>query len=91
MALQTLISLDHFHCYNESDGVGNDEPYVLVAFFKIDGDTAVVDTNEDNELFIDGTCTFVGTPGTHGNLGDTDVEEGDNVPVPAPVGSARSP
>ena len=86
MALQTLISLDHFHCYNESDGAGDDEPYVLVAFFKIDGDTAVVNVNQDNELFIDGTCTYVGTPGTHGNLGDTDVEEGDDVPVPAAVG-----
>lgn len=84
--LQTLISLDHLHCHNESDDIGSDEPYLWTAFFKIDGDTVILDRAADGRLVLDGTCTFVGTSGSHGNLGHTDVEEGDDVPIPAVLG-----
>ena len=36
--------------------------------------------------FIDGSCTFQGTPGSHGNLGDTAVGDGDDVPIPRTLG-----
>jgi len=84
--LQTLISLDNLHCHNESDDIGSDEPYLWTAFFKIDGDTVILDRAADGRLVLDGTCTFVGTSGSHGNLGHTDVEEGDDVPIPAVLG-----
>ena len=37
---------------------------------------------------MSGTCTFVPTPGNHGNLGDTDVEAGDDVGIPSAVGES---
>jgi len=40
--LQTLISLDQFHCFRMPD-TGTAEPYAWTAFFKIDGDTVVTD------------------------------------------------
>jgi hypothetical protein len=40
--LETLISLDRLHCHFEGDSVGDGEPYLWTAFFKIDGDTIVV-------------------------------------------------
>ena len=51
-------------------------------FFKIDGDTAKL----DDDAFLHGTCAVVATPGSHGNLGDSDVDEGDDVIVPRAVG-----
>jgi hypothetical protein len=63
------ISLDHIHCYKQPE-ISGSEPYLLTAFFKIDGDTIVVDLGASG-FFLNGPCTFVGTAGSHGNLGDT--------------------
>ena len=81
-----IISLDHIHC-NKDGEIGSAEPYLLTAFFKVDGDGNYInlDTSEP-PLFIDGFCTFQGTPGTHGNLGDTAVSDGDDVPIPPALG-----
>jgi hypothetical protein len=83
--LQVDISLDHIHCYNQSDW-GSAEPYLWTVYFKIDGDTVVM----GDDLFLHGTATVVTTPGSHGNLGDTDVDEGDDVPVPTAIGEFQT-
>lgn len=94
--LQTRISLSHLHCVEEQEVIGDDEPYLWTAFFKVDGDTAVLDLIGDRpddqlgptDCFVRGTCTFVSTAGSHNNLGDTDVETGDVVGIPAGLGTA---
>ncbi len=80
--LRTRLSLDHILAYEEGDGFGSAEPYLWTVFFKIDGDTVVL----GDDAFLHGTCTLVGTPGSHGNLGDTDVDAGDDVLIPRAIG-----
>ena len=80
--LRTRLSLDHILAYAEGDGFGSAEPYLWTVFFKIDGDTVVL----GDDAFLHGTCTLVGTPGSHGNLGDTDVDAGDDVLIPRAIG-----
>lgn len=41
--LQTLVSLDRFHCHTTAELLGSDEPYLWTAFVKVDGDTVVLD------------------------------------------------
>lgn len=90
IGLQTLISLDQFHCFRMSD-TDTAEPYAWTAFFKIDGDTVVIDLADDGRtgVFLNGVCTFVATPGSHGDLRDRSVAEGDDVPIPAELGELR--
>ena len=80
--LRTHVRLDRVHCIQDGDGLGDSEPYLWTAMFKIDGETVVLGP----DLKLQGTCTFVPTPGSHGNLGDTDVGDGDDVPIPAAIG-----
>lgn len=84
--LQIEIYLDHIHCYDEGDGFGSAEPYLWTIYFKIDGDSVILGDN----LFLQGTATVVTTPGSHGNLGDTDVDAGDDVLVPAAIGDFQT-
>lgn len=35
---------------------------------------------------LEGSATIFTTPGSHGNLGDTDVDEGDTIPIPPAIG-----
>jgi hypothetical protein len=65
--------------------LGRGEPYLLVAFFKVDGETNTVGVDAAG-FFIKGPCTFRGTAGTHGNLGDSTVKDGDDVPIPRELG-----
>lgn len=51
-------------------------------FFKVDGDNFAVEAGSG----LIGTPTIVSSNGSHGNLGDTDVDAGDDVPVPEAVG-----
>jgi hypothetical protein len=78
--MRTLISLDQFHCHRKSD-ITSAEPYLWTAFFKIDGDTVIHDG-----LSLKGPCTFVGTSGSHGDLGTRDVGVGDDVVIPSALG-----
>jgi hypothetical protein len=81
------MTLDLLHCFKQSDW-GSAEPYLWTAFFKIDGDTVVLDLADDGRpgLWLRGPCTFAATSGAHGDLGDASVEEGDDVPIPSALG-----
>lgn len=80
--LAVWLELDRLHCYDEGDGIGNAEPYLWTVFFKVDGDTVSL----GDDLSLHGSVTMHTTPGSHGNLGDTDVDAGDNVTVPSAIG-----
>src|SRR3954454_13449038 len=80
--LRVAIDLERIHCYDEGDGWGNAEPYLWTVFFKVDGDSVALTEG----LTLTGHATVSGTPGSHGNLGDTDVDEGDDVPIPSAIG-----
>lgn len=88
--LNIVFKLDRIHCHDEGDGPGNAEPYLWTVFFKVDGDTLVVNTDDLSHVFLQGPPTVVTTPGNHGNLGTSDVDEGDNVAVPAIIGEYRT-
>ncbi len=81
-SLDVHLKLNNLHCYDEGDFIGSAEPYLWSVFFKIDGDTTVV-----NAAFaLQGTATVVGTPGNQGDLPNHDVDPGENVPIPATLG-----
>ena len=88
--LNIEFKLDNIRCRDEGDGLGNAEPYLWTVFFKVDGDTLVVNSDGPAAPFLQGAPTVVGTPGNHGNLGTTDVDEGDTVAVPAIIGEYRT-
>lgn len=84
--LKVDLKLDRIKCYDEGDGPGNAEPYLWVVYFKIDGETVVVNSDGPAAPFLQGPPVVVGTPGNHANLGNTDVDEGDTVAIPAIIG-----
>jgi hypothetical protein len=84
--LKVDLKLDRIHCYDEGDGPGDAEPYLWTVFWKVDGDTVMVNTDGPAPPFVQGFPTVVGTPGNHGNLGTSDVDEGDDVSIPAIIG-----
>lgn len=88
--LNIEFKLVRIHCHDEGDGPGNAEPYLWTVFFKVDGDTLVVNSDGPIAPFLQGVPTVTGTPGNHGNLGTTDVDEGDDVSVPAIIGEYRT-
>ena len=75
--LDVHLKMNNLHCYDEGDGPGSAEPYLWTVFFKIDGDTAVVNTS----FTLQGSATVVGTPGNHGDLPNHDVDPGENVAI----------
>lgn len=74
--------LQNVHCHDEGDGWGNAEPYIWTVFFKVDGDSFAVEAGSG----LIGSPTIVSSNGSHGNLGNTDVDAGDDVAVPDAVG-----
>lgn len=70
--------------------LSNAEPYLWTVFFKVDGDTALVNTDDPSHVFLQGVPTVVTTPGNHGNRGTSDVDEGDDVGIPAIIGEYRT-
>jgi hypothetical protein len=70
------------HCHEEGDGFGSSEAYLWTIYFKIDGDSVFL----GDDLFLHGNCSLFPTPGSHGNLGDSDIDAGDDVPVPSTIG-----
>lgn len=81
-SLQIEMKFDHLHCYEEGDGIGSSEAYLWIIYFKIDGDSVYL----GDDLFLHGNCTLIATPGSHGNLGDSDIDAGDDVPIPSAIG-----
>jgi hypothetical protein len=84
--LKVDVKLDHIFCHDEGDGPGSAEPYLWAVYFKVDGETVVVNTDGPAPPFLQGPPVVVGTPGNHANLGNTDVDEGDTVAIPAIIG-----
>lgn len=85
MALNIIrvnLELDRVHVHDEGDGLGSAEPYAWSVFFKIDGDTVSV----TDSFTLSGSPTVQPTPGSHGNLGNTDADEDDNITIPAAIG-----
>jgi hypothetical protein len=80
--IRVNLELDRIQCYDEGDGLGSAEPYLWTVFFKIDGSTVHV----TDSLTLAGTPTIQPTPGSHGNLGNTDVDDGDTIMIPASIG-----
>lgn len=80
--LNVQFDLERIECHDEGDGWGDAEPYLWTVFFKVDGDTVSL----GDDLFLHGTATVTTTPGSHGNLGNTDVGEGDTLIVPSAIG-----
>lgn len=80
--LKVTFNLDRLICYEEADGWGSAEPYMWTVFFKIDGTTCKL----NDGLMLEGSATIFTTPGSHGNLGDSDVDEGDSILIPSAIG-----
>jgi hypothetical protein len=71
-----LFQLQTLHCTAEGDGPGNAEPYLWVVYFKLDADTLAT-----------GHVTVITRAGDHGDLLDSDVGAGKNVPIPPGLGA----
>jgi len=80
--LSVKIKLNEIICHDEGDGWGSAEPYLWTVFFKVDGGTVIV----TEALTLSGVGTVQTTPGSHGNLENTDVDEGEVVPIPYDIG-----
>ena len=94
-ALSVSIELQTVTCHSQADSLietattipdDDAEPYLLTVFFKVDGERAFL----TDEFALAGAATVVGTPGTHGNLGDISVEAGDVIPIPSAIGQFQT-
>jgi hypothetical protein len=80
--LRVNLELDRIHVHDEGDGLGSAEPYLWSVFFKVDGSTISV----TDSLELGGSPVIHTTPGSHGNLGTDDADEGENITIPAAIG-----
>lgn len=80
--IRVNLELDSIFVHDEGDGWGNAEPYLWTVFFKVDGHTVSV----TDSLTLSGPPTIETTPGSHGNLGTTDADEGDTIIIPSGIG-----
>jgi hypothetical protein len=94
MAIERMklrVAFRNLLCTDEADGSGSAEPYLWAFYFKIDGSTATLDLNSNNQLVLRGTSSNIGSPGSVGNLGDNDVDAEDNVILPPAIRSHGGP
>jgi hypothetical protein len=94
MALETMkvrVAFSSLFCHEEADGVGSAEPYLWTLYFTIDGSSVTLDLNADNQLVLRGTSRNVGSPGSLGNLGNTDVDPQEDVVLPPAIRSHGEP
>jgi hypothetical protein len=80
--LRINLELDRIHVHDEGDGLGSAEPYLWSVFFKVDGSTISV----SDALELEGPVVLHTTPGSHGNLGTDDADEGETITIPAAIG-----
>lgn len=76
------IDLERIKCHDEGDGIGSAEPYLWVAFFKVDGTTVSVSP----AFTLEGEATVEFSAGSHGNLPNDDVDEGEVIAIPGALG-----
>ncbi len=84
-AVSARVHLQNLRCHDEGDGPGSAEPYLWTVFFKIDGETVAVKLL-GGRARLQGAATVVGTPGNQGGLPNDDVDDGENVGIPAAIG-----
>jgi hypothetical protein len=80
--IRVNLELDNILVHDEGDGWGDAEPYLWTVFFKVDGETVTV----LDGFTLSGSPTIHTTPGSHGNLGTSDADEGDNIVIPSTIG-----
>ncbi|MCD4714018.1 MAG: hypothetical protein K8R73_12105 [Clostridiales bacterium] len=79
--LNVVLKLNEIICHDEGDGWGSAEPYLWAIFFKIDGLSVW-----QNGVMLGGEADFKFSHGSHNNLPNHDVDPGEVVQIPAPVG-----
>lgn len=84
-SLNLTMRLQNIHCFKTGEE-RIAEPYLWAVFFKLDGDTVVINEN----LMLEGTATIFGTHGFQSNLFGRSAGAGDNLPVPPPIGEYRT-
>jgi hypothetical protein len=81
-SIRVSFKLTTLECIDEGDGSGEAEPYMWTVYFKVDGDTVVL----DNNFMLSGTATVVGTPGNHDDLG-AGMDAGNTRNIPSSLGA----
>ena len=94
MALETMkvrVAFSNLSCNEEADGAGSAEPYLWTLYFTIDGASVTLDLNANNQLVLRGTSRNIASPGSLGNLGNTDVDAFEDVVLPPAIRSHGDP
>lgn len=83
--INVILRLSRIRCNDEGDGWGSAEPYLWVVFFKIDGESVF-----QNGVRLAGEADFKFSRGSHRNLPNHDVDDGETVQIPVAVGEWRT-